>query len=69
MKKQQDIYKGYLDPLSEFDHRYACWASNHGSWSRAKRRNKKIAKKRAKRKLQQEIKAVREEMKEKQIRP
>ena len=41
---------------SEFDHHYACWAVNHGGWSKAKKLNKKIARKRLKRtmKMQEE---------------
>lgn len=34
---------------SEFSHRYACWANNHRGWSKQKKKNRRIAKKRLKR--------------------
>ena len=49
MAKKQNIYKGLLDFQSEFDHRFACWANNHRGWSKAKKFNKRIAKKRFRR--------------------
>lgn len=48
--KLQSIYKGLLGDQSEFDHKYACWANNHRGWAKAKKTNKKIAKKRLRRK-------------------
>lgn len=44
--KRQDIYRGFLNFQSEFSHRFACWANNHNGWSKMKKANKKIAKKR-----------------------
>ena len=54
--KIQNIYKGFLDWQSEFDHHWACWANNHMGWSKMKKANKKIAKKRLRRKTQKQIK-------------
>lgn len=53
--KKQSIYKPYNDYLSEFDHRYACWASNHRGWSKAKKANKRIAKKRLRREISKDF--------------
>lgn len=47
--KKQNIYKGFLDYQSEFDHRWACWANNHNGWAKMKKLNKRIAKKRLRR--------------------
>ena len=33
MSKQNNIYKGHLDYQSEFDHKLACWATNHRDWT------------------------------------
>lgn len=44
--KKQSIYKGYLEPQYEFDHRYACWARNHRGWAKMKKFNKRLAKRR-----------------------
>ena len=49
MSKCKKIYKPYLNPQSKFDYRYACWASNHNGWSKMKKQNRRIAKKRMRR--------------------
>lgn len=36
MSKQNNIYKGHLDYQSEFDHKWACWATNHRGWAKMK---------------------------------
>ena len=46
--KQQSVYKGHLDYQSNFDRKYACWANNHRGWTKMKKLNKRIAKKRLK---------------------
>ena len=46
--KSANTYKGFLDPQSEFSHRFACWARNHMGWSKAKKANKRTAKRRMK---------------------
>lgn len=53
--KQQNIYKGKLDPQSEFSHHYACWANNHRGWTKMKKFNKKVAKKRLRRETRKGI--------------
>lgn len=53
--KKQNIYKGFLDYQSEFSHRWACWANNHQGWSKMKKSNKKIAKKRERARWKKEI--------------
>ena len=53
--KRQNIYKGFLDFQSEFSHRYACWANNHRGWAKAKKANKRIAKKRERRQYRKEM--------------
>ena len=49
MSKCAQSYKAFLNPQSEFDHRYCCWASNHSGWSKMKRLNRRIAKRRQRR--------------------
>ena len=46
--KQANIWKGNLGWQSEFDHHYACWANNHMGWAKAKKANKRLAKRRIK---------------------
>ena len=53
--KQANPYKGKLDWKSEFDHRYACWAKNHNGWAKAKKFNKKVAKRRLKQELRKKL--------------
>lgn len=56
--KRQNIYKGYKKDLSEFSHKYACWANRRNQWAKAKVKNKRIAKKGERRQLQKEIMAI-----------
>lgn len=42
--KKTKIYKGFLKSQSEFSHLFATWAHNHRGWAKAKRINKRIAK-------------------------
>ena len=49
MSKCNTIYNPYLNPQSLFDRYYACWANNHSGWSKMKRLNRKIAKRRMRR--------------------
>lgn len=49
MSKCNTIYKPYLNPQSLFDRYYACWANNHSGWSKMKRLNRRIAKRRMRR--------------------
>ena len=55
MIKQNNPYKGRLPFQSEFDHRYACWATNHRGWAKMKKFNKKLAKKRLRNELRKDM--------------
>lgn len=45
-------YKKYLTKdQSEFSHRWACWANNHNGWAKAKKLNKRLAKRHMEREL------------------
>lgn len=46
--KQSNIYKGKLGDQSEFSFRFACWANNHRGRAKAKKTNKRTAKRRLK---------------------
>lgn len=48
MKKAQ-TYKGFLNYQSKFSHLFAAWVNNHNGWSKMKKLNKKVAKKRERR--------------------
>lgn len=51
MAKSQNTYKGFLDFQSEFSHRFAAWANNHRGWAKMKTYNKRVAKRRRNRQL------------------
>ena len=53
--KKANTYKGKLGWQSEFSHRYACWANNHNGWAKAKKSNKRLAKRRLKDELRKEL--------------
>lgn len=53
--KCANSYKGELGWQSEFDHKYACWANNHNGWAKAKKFNKRVAKRRLKHRLRLEL--------------
>lgn len=40
---------------SEFSHRYCCWANNHNGWSKMKKKNRKLFKKKFRRETYKEI--------------
>ena len=46
--KRANIWKGKLEPQSEFSHRFACWANNHRGWAKMKKDNRRLAKRRLK---------------------
>ena len=52
--KQNNIYKGELKDQSEFSFHFASWANNHRGKSKAKKTNKRAAKRRIRHK-QREI--------------
>jgi hypothetical protein len=39
---------------SEFDHHYCCWAINHGGWRKMKKQNRRLAKRKLKREVDDE---------------
>ena len=53
--KVMKYLKGFLPWQCEFDHRYACWASNHRGWQKMKKMNKRIAKRRERRWWKKEV--------------
>lgn len=53
-KKIKDIYRGFIDQCS-FDLKFTCWANNHNGRSKAKKYNKKLAKRRERRAWRKEI--------------
>lgn len=55
MAKQNNPYKGRVPFQSQFDHRYACWATNHRGWAKMKKFNKKLAKKRLRNELRKDM--------------
>lgn len=57
MKKPNEIARRqYSDNYqSEFSHRYACWANNHNGWSKMKKLNRKLFKKKFRRETEKEI--------------
>lgn len=59
--KIQNYLKGFIDDQSEFSHCFACWANNHMGWAKAKKANKKIAKKREKRELDKQMRGEQDE--------
>ena len=52
--KRGNIWKGRLGWQSEFSHRFACWANNHNGWAKAKKSNKRVAKRRLKQEWKKE---------------
>lgn len=56
MKRSEITRRQYSDNWqSEFDHQYACWASNHNGWRKMKKKNRKIFKKKFRQETKKEI--------------
>ena len=57
MKKSNEIARRQYsnNKQYEFDHRYACWANNHNGWSKMKKLNRKLFKKKFRREEQKEV--------------
>lgn len=54
--KKQDIYRGFKDRwLDEFEHRFTCWANRRNQWSKAKKADKRLAKRRERRQWKKEL--------------
>ena len=51
-----DLLKKMRPYQSEFSHQLACWAKSHRGWAKMKKANRKIAKRRAKRMAENEMK-------------
>lgn len=49
--KQNNTYKGMLGDQSEFSFHFATWANNHRGRAKAKKTNKRTAKRRIRQKL------------------
>ena len=49
--RRQYSYNGQ----SEFSHRWACWANNHNGWSKMKKLNRKLFKKKFRRETKKDI--------------
>lgn len=48
--KKQDIYRSFKDRwLDDFEHYATCWANRRNQWAKAKKADKRIAKKRERR--------------------
>ena len=57
MKKSNEIARRQYSfhCQCKFDHKYACWANNHRGWSKMKKLNRKIFKKRFRKETEKEI--------------
>lgn len=42
----KSLLSRFRDWQSEFSHKHACWAINHGGWRKMKKLNKRVAKRR-----------------------
>ena len=57
MKKSNEISRRQYSnrKQSEFSHHCACWASNHNGWSKMKKLNRKLFKKKFRREVRKEF--------------
>ena len=56
MKSNEVARRQYSDNgQSEFDHRWACWANNHNGWSKMKKLNRKLFKKKFRSETKKEV--------------
>ena len=59
MKTNEVVRRQYSNrKQSEFSHRCACWANNHNGWSKMKKLNRKLFKKKFRRETEKEIQEV-----------
>lgn len=57
MKRSEINRRQFSDNYqSWFSHDYACWAINHTGWSKMKKKNRKLFKKKFRRETEKEIK-------------
>ena len=56
MKSNEVARRQYSDNgQSEFSNRWACWANNHNGWSKMKKLNRKLFKKKFRRETRKDI--------------
>jgi hypothetical protein len=55
--KRANYLRAFLPWQSEFDHHFACWAGNHRGWSKMKKFNRRLAKRRERRHWRKEAMA------------
>lgn len=59
MKKSEITRRQFSDRgQSWFSKKYACWANNHNGWSKMKKRNRRLFKKKFRRETKKEIESV-----------
>lgn len=54
-KKCSNIYRGFIPFQSEFSRLFASWAKNHRGWSKMKKKNKRLAKRREKQEFKNSV--------------
>lgn len=63
MKKSEITRRQYSNNYqSWFSKMYACWANNHNGWSKMKKQNRKLFKKKFRRETKKEIEQTLEEI-------
>ena len=57
MKKSEEISRRQFSDCGQswFSKRYACWANNHNGWSKMKKFNRRLFKRRYRREVNREI--------------
>ena len=59
MKKSEITRRQFSDRCqSWFSKKYACWAKNHNGWSKMKKKNRKLFKKKFRRETKKEIEDI-----------
>lgn len=59
MKKSEITRRQFSDRCqSWFSKKYACWAKNHNGWSKMKKKNRKLFKKKFRRETKKEIEEI-----------
>ena len=56
MRRSEIIRRQYSDKdQSEFSHQCACWSNNHNGWSKMKKKNRRLFKKKFRNETRKEI--------------
>lgn len=64
MKRSEITRRQYSDRCqSEFSHHYACWANNHNGWTKMKKKNRRLFKKKFRKETRKEIESFSKENK------